>query len=51
MQTNESNRDNVPDRQRGTETTNDSDPEHSVPVAKQLTDRQRELVGFEGADE
>jgi len=50
MQSNESNRDKVPDRHRGTDSkTNGSDePDHDVPVAEQLTERQRKLVGRDG---
>jgi len=51
MQSNESSRDKVPARHRRTdsETTDDSDgPDHDVPVEKQLTERQRELVGRDG---
>ncbi len=50
MQENESSRDKVPDRQESTDrrTTNDIGPDHDVPVAEQLTERQRELVGRDG---
>jgi len=49
MQANESIRDKVPDRHRRTGSeTNDSGPDHDVPVAEQLTERQRELVGRDG---
>jgi len=49
MQSNESNRDKVPDRQDSTDSaTNDSGPDHDVPVAEQLTEAQLELVGRDG---
>jgi len=53
MQSNESSRDKVPARHRGTDSeTNDSDgPDHDVPVEEQLTERQRELVGRDGGGE
>jgi len=49
MQSNESTRDNDLDRHRSTDAkTNDNGPDHDVPVAEQLTERQRELVGRDG---
>jgi hypothetical protein len=49
MKPNESSRDKVPDRQDSTDSaTNDSGPDHDVPVAEQLTEAQLELVGRDG---
>jgi len=49
MKANESTGELDPDRHRGTDRrTTDDDPDHETPVAEQLTDRQRELVGRDG---
>jgi len=49
MKPNESTGGYAPDRQDSTDSaTNDTDPDHDVPVAEQLTERQRELVGRDG---
>jgi hypothetical protein len=49
MKPNESTRDNDLDRHRSTDAkTNDNGPDHDVPVAEQLTERQRDLVGRDG---
>jgi len=49
MQANESTGGYAPDRQDSTDSaTNGSGPDHDVPVAEQLTERQRELVGRDG---
>jgi hypothetical protein len=49
MKANESAGEYAPDRHTSTDSeTTDDDPDHEVPVAEQLTDRQRELVGRDG---
>jgi hypothetical protein len=50
MKANESTGEYAPDRQESTERQIDDDPDHDVPVAEQLTERQLKLVGRDGGD-
>jgi len=51
MKANESTGEYAPDRHRRTDRRiTDDDPDHDVPVAEQLTERQLKLVGRDGGD-